>query len=376
MGVIDPDRRYLVVRAYAGFNDMLVQMEHCFAYAEAHGRDIILDTSHSGIKMQFDALFLMPEVSGIKVHIWTEAIGAELDALDSVYPPVARHKMSSIRGAWNSKLLAKCDAETGALLCFDFERDYRAQVLFFAQAGGGIISFRALRRMRLRPEIAQQIVARLKPLGVGYDAIHIRHTDYRSPYIRFLISLWPFVHGRKVLICSDNAAVKAAARLILPRSATVLSISDIPDLGGKPLHGPAHGDAFSANLDMLSDLFALALSDMLFLTLAKGASRRKPYWSGFSVLAFMLQQDRELVRQLLETAGEEATGLFQTVDQGPQGRLRRLQIWCQTRFNKRVFGIRERVADVIAPGPFTVQPRRLPVDPSMLPADETGSGNR
>lgn len=83
-------------------------------------------------------------------------------------------------------------------------------------------------------------------------------------------------------------------------------MSDIPDLGGQPLHRTAYGDDRAANIDVLCDLLALVLADTLFFTRLSGGNENGVKYSGFSLLADLLGRNRDVVGQLLANADPKA----------------------------------------------------------------------
>lgn len=333
---LDTAKRYLLSRPRGGFNDTFVQLEKSALYAEKFGRVLILDMSGSGIGAQLDTLFDGSFDVGPELVVWDADIAQACDRADSVYPDFVKNRLSSYSVVVKFKPIRLVEKMSDKTLNFDHSCDHDAQLLVYDQFGGGCASFRALKRLRLRADVANEIVARLLPLGRGYDAVHIRHSDYKTQFRRFLVQLRPLLRKRRVLICSDSVAAKSAAQKILHRSTSVMSVADIPDIGRRALHQAKELDAYDRNLDLLCDLFGMALSDQLFFTqvTAKGSGRR--LYSGFSLLAELLRRNKDVVRQLLANADQEAVeALFAPSPQVP-GLYRRLQLWGQRQARRRM----------------------------------------
>ena len=310
MTQLDLSKRYLLARPIGGFNDMLVQLERAAEYAKRFDRVMILDTRFSGLQAQLETVFEWHDPDGPEVIMYTQEIGDQLNRIPSVFPPVLRHNILSYEVKWNRQAGTAMEMHSGQVLTFDMVRDYREGLLVHHQAGGGVIAYRTLKRLRLKTDVANEIVSRLLPLGVDYDAIHIRHSDYQTRYWQLLLLLRLVLRNRHVLICSDNAQVKRLARRILHRSTKLISVSDIPDLAGKPLHGTKQNDPLQLNLNMLTDLFSMALSRRLFFTGVAPQKHNQTFksglrlwyqsYSGFSVLAERLRSNPEVVVSLLQ----------------------------------------------------------------------------
>jgi hypothetical protein len=368
---LDSTQRYLLTRPRGGLNDTLAHLEKSILYAEAHDRDLIIDMSRSGLHVPFDDLFAFIQQNRIAVFSYNDAIGAELDRFPSVYPPALRHRVSRSESVWDRDRKTFRDAEFRQALQFDFGKDYRAQVMVYEQARGGTLSYRFLRRVRLRADIAEQVVQRLLSLGPGYDAVHIRHSDYKTAFNKYLRVLAPFVVGRRVLICSDSPQVKSAAQKLLFLRTTVLSLSDIPDTGGRPLHYDVGIDRSAANVDLFTDLFGLALSDVLFFRRTAGARGKKGPFSGFSILAELLRNDRDLVGRLLGAAGSDVVNPIIRPHPVRKTLPRRAQIWAQRQMTRDIIKALRKHAEIRSEKSLSLKRQWNSVKPELLADEDT-----
>ena len=297
--------RFLLCRPEGGFNDMLCQIELCWRYAEAHGRTLIVDSAATVFGDAF-ANYFKP-VAGQKAELRLSPERLQQLNAASVFPESLQGRMDTYSKIWSEHAWGFVDATSHEPLSFDNNRDYAQTVLLHHQHGGGTVSLDALRRLRLQPELAQYIRRRIAGLGADYDAIHVRHTDYVTDIGHFFGTLVGTLAGRRVLVCSDNAEVIRLARQTFKR-AQIMTVSEVPDLGGRPIHLHAQASgipAFDLNRDMLTDLFALAASAHLYVSrVADGPGGRLPYQqlSGFSFLAMALNRRRRLLRRLLSEA--------------------------------------------------------------------------
>ncbi|MEM1039757.1 MAG: hypothetical protein AAGI12_09850 [Pseudomonadota bacterium] len=276
----------------------MVQLEKCRLYAVKYDRTLILDMSRSGLNQQLDTYFTTRQNFGCEIIHWRDHMAEAFDAAASVRPDALRHRISSYTPKYTRSSRIRCDVETGTPILFDHGKDHPEHVLVYEQSGGGFVSFHLLQRLTLQPDVAEIIFNRIEALGSGYDAVHTRHSDYKTQFYEFLSNLRSALKNRRVLICSDSATAKAQAQQILHPSTTVLSVSDTPDTQGKALHLSSILDSASVNTDLLTDLFALSGSDTLFFSRLSKQQRNSVTVSGFSLLADLLHRHREVVKDL------------------------------------------------------------------------------
>ncbi|MEO0546669.1 MAG: hypothetical protein AAF035_06950 [Pseudomonadota bacterium] len=357
---LDPNKRYLLSRPCGGFNDALVQLEKSRLYAVQYSRILILDMSRSGLHQQLDRYFTTREDFGCEIIHWRDDMAEALDAATSVKPHALRHRISSYTVKYNREIKTRCDKETGTPVLFDHGKDHSEHVLVYEQSGGGFASFQLLQRLTLQPDIAETILSRIEALDPGYDAVHIRHSDYKTNFAKFLSNLRSVLKNRRVLICSDSATAKDTAQKILHPSTTVLSVSDTPDMKGKPLHRSLGLDWDSVNTDMLTDLFALAASDSLFFSRLSKEHRTSVTVSGFSLLSDLLHHNRDVVKDLFSAL--ETERVARVFDEKPENipwlrRYHLLMVYLWNFEAKRKAALRNKQASPRRPKPENLPPK-------------------
>jgi hypothetical protein len=193
------------------------------------------------------------------------------------------------------------DAETGHELSFDFGADYAEDLLIHHQAGGGAHhAFSLLKRLTFVPELAVEFQRRLSVLGAGYDAVHIRNTDYKTLWRQYLADIAPQLTAPALLVCSDDIQVIRFCEGYF-RDRQLLSSSIPPDTRGIALH--TH--EFAMSREQRRQVVRDGLLDLI--ALANGATLRYPlttngHASGYSELAAQLHKNRAVVRDLLTPA--------------------------------------------------------------------------
>ncbi len=281
---------------------MLCQIESCWRYADAYGRRLIVDTAAAVFGDDLENYFRVADGHHAELRLTPE----RLQQLNSAtaYPDAVQGRLQVYEKVWSMPDKGFAETRTMQALTFDPTRHYPQACLLHHQHGGGTISLDALRRLRLQPNLALHIRSRIAGLGSDYDAIHVRHTDYVTDVGRFFRSLVGKLAGRRVLVCSDNAEVIALARSTF-RRAEILTVSDVPDIGGLPIHIHARDagiPAWDLNRDMLTDLIALASASRLHISrVVDGPGGRLPYrqLSGFAFLAAALKARPRVLRALL-----------------------------------------------------------------------------
>lgn len=284
-------------------NDMLGQLEACCRYAELAGRTVIVDTAYPGaanFRDPIDRYFASRQ--GRLLFGLDKAPGALAAA--TVMPEFLQGRVNSYvpvwgpSGIWNEQLGRDwngwIDSQTGQRLSFDFGVGHRHELLVHHSQGRNPLAMFALMRMQLRPALGDELRRRLGAIGGPYDAIHVRHTDYRSDYAARLQALAASPPDR-LFVATDNAAVLEQFRAALGAQ-RVFSFSALPDRPGEPLHRPsADADLFERNRDAIVDLLMVALArQVIRVKLSAG-----PAYSGFTELAHNLWSAKPVLKQLI-----------------------------------------------------------------------------
>jgi hypothetical protein len=164
-------------------------------------------------------------------------------------------------------------------------------VLVHEQCGGGPLSLQALERMKLTPEVAATVSARLSTLG-DCVAIHVRNTDFKTDYAAVFAQVAAEVPGGAIVLCTDDWDCQAAARDFFGER--VRMSSNIPRTGGRRLHLNRKLDRYATNVDAIADLCVLAMARQLFCSRhASGAL------SGYAQLAGLLAGRRDVLSGLI-----------------------------------------------------------------------------
>ena len=286
--------RYLLVRSKTGLNDTLSEIEKCLKYCERYDRRLVIDTEQSGI---FYALsrYLEPLEGGVAEFEFTSSHSSLFSGL-SVVPSSLAGRLSEYKTRWDPTVGSFVDEATGDKITFDFGSDHSAELLVHEQVWTGRLqSLEFLKRCQFTEEVAAEIKRRLKRLdGLAYCAVHVRNTDYTTDYRRLFEELREIVIGVPVLICTDDSRVFAYAQSALPGS-EVFRLASQSNSDGRPIHRMRHENQHEVNIQMFTDLLALAQATNIFSANVDQIPRR----SGFTLLAMGLHANKQTVHQLL-----------------------------------------------------------------------------
>ncbi|MDA4843965.1 nodulation protein NodZ [Hoeflea poritis] len=288
-------KKYVLCRPKGGLNDLLCQIAICWDYAERFARSLVVDTRQTCLGDDFSFFFSPIDQSAL---VRFDAADDVMDLLNrsSCYPPELYGRLRGYRSEYRQDCNFVDDV-TGRRLRFDLSRSYDESVLVHEQCGGGTDSFRLLSRLRLSKHLAERVGAVLANIGDGYDAAHIRNTDYETDYTFLFGKIARKTAGRKLLICSDNPAVVEHAQSYFARC-DVFTIAKLPDTNSRPLHdresyATAKEIRNAAELSLI-DLLSLGNAANLYYTDTKDG-----FPSGFSRLAAHLCTNRQLMQSLL-----------------------------------------------------------------------------
>ncbi|MDR2152563.1 MAG: hypothetical protein LBO72_07070 [Helicobacteraceae bacterium] len=287
---IKEPRKYIFCRPAGGLNDMLCQIELAVTYALRYRRVIYIDGSRGGFMDNFERYFTIRE----KESEWLRF--GVIDFLTppfDCYPHCLRNDILNYKSELDPIVDNMVEKESQIKLDFNMGIDYKEQVIVYEQCGNNNRSLNVFYLILLADNARSHINKVINSLG-EYDAVHIRHSDYRTDYEAFLLKIRNNIISspRPLVLCSDSYEVQRYAKTLFGNR--VIFSSKIPNTNGKPLHYNAELDGYETNMTALTDLFVLASAKQLYLTqTAQGVK------SGFGTLARNLNKHLLLLSRLL-----------------------------------------------------------------------------
>lgn len=273
-------KKFLLCRPRGGLNDSLCQIQRCFEYCRKHQRVLVLDSHRSGLR---DDLFRYFEVVDTVVETMTWAEFSQSHNADevSIYPQQTQGRLDTYETQLGESGIY-FDTQNSVSLSFDFGKSYSEDLLLHEACGGGINSVWLLKYLQPTPFLRQHLETRLSALPTSYRAVHIRNTDLETDHNTLFHELEFVLANQNVLFCTDSGKLQAKLKDAPPKGTTPYFLTSLDHSSNDRLH-ESENTSIESNLDMLTDLFALARAKKLYFTFTKAG-----YISGFSGLAFAL----------------------------------------------------------------------------------------
>jgi hypothetical protein len=328
----------LCVPRWCGLNDTLVQIWFAYQFALTHERRLMIDTRLSGFWDDLDNYLVpIPTTERGPVPISMRVTDLDITRLNNMHAFPQRyegqvhfmHHEIRLRAAIaHNRLRLKRSLAfvTSALVTrmpphFPHGISRRMQFLLFVGfprgrktshpfsspreqelivhhlSGGGSESINALTLFTLTPPLQAAVLEALDYCGDDFDAIHVRNTDIQSDYEELFDNARQRLTGRRVLVCSDDSAVIAAAHKQLSES-HVFTVTTTEVANGSPLHklGGTRSpeERRLLNFNAIVDLICLSKSRELLIARPKSGQL-----SGYSALAQSLHGRSDIVLKLL-----------------------------------------------------------------------------
>lgn len=292
--------KFLLCRPWGGLNDVLCQVEVCWAYCEKNSRTLVIDFQSRGFPREIFAR-LVPNRAKIEVIINPDYKFLKKLESRSVFPAELNGRLNSYgsvqREGADPNL--RFDLETGVQLSCNLAEIYQEDVLLYERSGGGTASFRALRRLSLTPDAEKEILPFIESLPNHFDSVHVRATDY-STNLKNLARRVCQSHSRTpLLVCSDSNEVLAHSNTTF-RDRPVITFGELPTRASEPIHTSEVANSTSESrtqaVRLLAEIFAIGLSAKFFFTFIDNRSRwTKPHFSGLSQLLAFAVSHRHLL---------------------------------------------------------------------------------
>ena len=295
--------KIVLVRPQGGLNDTLMQIEKCCKYAELSGRRVVVDTNYHGSSTFHDVFsnYFTSRQRGLIL----DSAEIDLDLESDVFPKFLAGQINTYQVF--DRLMSGTFRELTSLepITFDFEKNYSEQVLVHHQMGGGD-SIHFFQRVVLTDDLKEKLSERLERLGPHYDGIHIRNTDYRTNFRKFIdnsVSKSLFKNKRIFLATDSEEALtyfKNNVKDILYLETTQADLSGNIPIHNRRVFDPVYWkrNNSSAIVDMLTLAYSSSISapplENLFID---GKHIKSINFSGFARLAQSLKTNRPLLTQ-------------------------------------------------------------------------------
>ncbi len=295
--------KYLLCRPKGGLNDTLCQIEKCWKYCEKNNRLLIIDTTKSGIFINFSDLFkpknnlqfifeinqsLINELNKLNCQI--KELEGNIDNYTSEYLKNENYILKKV----GTEIKSEC-----IKLSFNFKKNYDEDLLIHEQCGGGVESLDLLKKLKLSDNMRS--LFKKNEIEGDYKSIHVRNTDYKTDYRVLLENLKETLKDEKVLVCSDDYVVIEESIKVLNKSTIITKTSNNFSKSGIPLHSTYSNYTIEEKREItqnsIIDLLLLAKSKKIHYSILSGYNFYKI--SGFTKLALILNEKNDILEDLL-----------------------------------------------------------------------------
>jgi len=289
--------KYVLCRPRGGLNDTLCQIENCWNYCEKYNRILIIDTTRSGIFVEFSHLFENILENGFIFSLSTDLLN-HINSLDCQIKQL-EGKIDNYECVYDKEknYILK---ENQQIIKFDFDKDYKESLLVYEQCGGGVESIKLLNKLRLSKELNNKF--KKHKIYDSYFSIHVRNTDYKTDYMSLFEEIKNEVTNKKLLVCSDDPRVIENAKVFFTESIILPSTSNNFTERGKPLHTTFNNYSIEEKKilseNSVVDLLLLSGSEKIYYTKLSGYNFNKI--SGFTKLSILIQKDKKLLKKLID----------------------------------------------------------------------------
>ena len=295
-------QRILLCRPASGLHDNICQIDLCCRHAERFERVVIVETDYQSskhVRDSFSNYFVSTDPNLILDAGPYRDLFDRLDVTPSGL--FGRVTSAACRFQWGRGYV---DSQTDQSMAVDLSIDHAARLLVYHSLGSHPDGFRVMAKLRLHPDLAQELVKRLGGIERPYCGIHIRNTDYKTDYEQGLEAIKTKIDG-PIFLATDDRHVLEYARALFGES-RVYSFATFPGGPARPLHGLAPEDnAYERNADAILDLMMLALAKDFYGFRLIPNSNGIDY-SGYALLAAKLRQAPKILQTLL--SGGAGTG--------------------------------------------------------------------
>lgn len=243
---------HLVVRPLGGLNDILCTIHRAYLYCTLYSRRLVVHSAHlddgalfaDGIQNYFESL---SDSIQLGVSLDDELCESLLDILDS--------RSSSL--SWNAPFATTANRR----LIRSLDRGFSDKILLYEGFGGGEIAHNVLSYLRLKNKVKIFISNFLSKLPSKFNAVHCRHTDYRSDLEMLDKQLFSLgAEGLPIYLATDNAALLEHVKS-KDYGAMVINMCTTFANAGAPMHHSIGAGTPVVVNELLAELSVLVFSN-------------------------------------------------------------------------------------------------------------------
>lgn len=268
-----------------GLNDLLCVTLHFYKYSIRSSRRLYIGSKYSSVGPLNQLFSGWPKA----IRFINQNYDLLFNSVKDFFPPTSKDYIESE----DSDLGVFISENSKDYISFDVRKSYGSDMLVHVGRGGGF-GFDLLRRLRLKEPYRSHVIRILSSLPPVYESVQVRNTDIVTDWEQILECTASKPSTLPLLICSDSNLVIESFKSRLSGLRKVISLRSANSTSDSaPIHYSNTQTLFERNAEMLSDLFAMALSKKLYV------ARSAQGVSGFPRLALSLNLHKRTVLRIL-----------------------------------------------------------------------------
>ena len=257
---------YLYFIPKCGFNDILYCIQQAIDYCIKYKRILLIDGQNSEYHINFADYFTFPHDPRVKIihdaAQITTLLQTHADA--TVYPKCFENNLNKLnKGEYNFAYTNETNYNyLGTSLTLPKE-DRQETIVVCSYCGGGP-TYALFKQLIFSEKVIQACHARYESIGdKTYLGVQIRNTDYKCDYVADYEKIKLLVQAyKKLYVATDD---RKALQFYQDKHAAVYNFATFPPAEEYyySLHYTRAIDPHTKFVDLISDLFLLALSDKI-----------------------------------------------------------------------------------------------------------------
>lgn len=294
------ENKYVLCAPLCGINDTLCQINNCYKYCVKTGRTLLINTEVNYIESmkynfsdyfqfnnsEINVIYDNNEIKKIFENNKFTVMNDLYDYLTDNYSMIEKPGRFSAC-PWEPRAIVICDEKTNLPLNFDYEKNYKEDVLLHFQGGGGYPHKFLLEHISLTDNVKKYINEKINMLPSNYTAIHVRSTDFRIryDYKKLLEDNINSIKDKNLYLATDDREVYYYYQERLPN---IFNLTNYPDEECKMGLHHSSLNIKTKIYDALSDLYILINSNKII---------SNSHDSGYSKLAININKSPEFKKK-------------------------------------------------------------------------------
>jgi hypothetical protein len=256
---------YVYLQPKGGLNDILVTINRTLTYCNQHKRILLVDLLHSNYTINCKEYFTF---SNKNILCDSNEIASICNTNPDTYPSCLQNKLPQLL----KNELNLTQTKTGFMYNTTFldlpKNAVKEHVIVYISWGGGN-GYPMFRHIQFNDSVQKVCNERYNMLQKPYISIHIRNTDLHCNYQKLYTDNEQLIHSyNTIYIATDDIHV---LNFFTSKSKKVRNFTTYPTFPSKYINlHKSNVDSNTKIIDLLCDIYIVAMSDMLLSNSAGG----------------------------------------------------------------------------------------------------------